>query len=215
VSAVFLDLDGTLTDSREGIIASVAHAMRCVGVALPQDDPLNWVIGPPLIDSFARLGAPDPQIALDHYRDRYTDQGLFENRVYDGVLAALEAMRDAGHHLYLATAKPHAYATRITAHFGLAAFMSDEFGPEMDGTRNNKADLLAHALAKTGIDPARAVMVGDRHHDFDAARAVNMPSIAVMWGYGSADELAQADHSCAAPGDLQEVVARVLGHSIL
>ncbi|MBD3679167.1 MAG: HAD hydrolase-like protein [Rhodobacteraceae bacterium] len=210
-TTVFLDLDGTLTDSKPGIIGSVRHAMEMVGEPVPHPDAIDWVIGPPLLDSFRKLGVPDPDLALSHYRDRYTTTGLLENRVYDGVPEVLVALREAGHGLCVATAKPHAYARRITAHFDLARHFDHEFGPELDGTRGHKADLLAHALEVTGVDPARSVMIGDRHHDIDAARAVGMAAIGVRWGYGDAAELAHADAHCDTPAEIPSAVARLLG----
>ncbi|MDU8929482.1 HAD hydrolase-like protein [Alisedimentitalea sp. MJ-SS2] len=208
---VFLDLDGTLTDSRPGIIRSFLHALEVLGIEAPDPGELDWVIGPALVDSFARLGVEDVQVALRHYRARYTDVGLFENELYAGVEAALAALRDAGHLLYLATAKPHAYATRITEHFGLSRFMTHEFGPELDGTRNDKSELLAHALEVTGAEAGQSVMVGDRHHDMDAARSVGMTAVAVRWGYGRPEEWSGAAAICDLMSDLPDVVARVLG----
>lgn len=208
MAAVFLDLDGTLTDPKPGITAAVRHALVSLGLPAPDPDELTWTIGPPLIESFERLGVPDPQEALALYRAHYTAGGLFDAAPFPGVLASLAAMRDEGHRLYIATAKPHAYARRVTAHFGIAAYMNDEFGPELDGTHNDKADLLAHALRVTKERPDTAVMVGDRRHDIDAARANGMAAIAVEWGYGTSDEHADADLVLARP---DELAAGVLG----
>ncbi|MDF0602327.1 HAD hydrolase-like protein [Psychromarinibacter sp. C21-152] len=202
--AVFLDLDGTLTDPKPGITGAAAHALETLGLPVPDD--LTWIIGPPLIDSFRRLGAPDPEKALGLYREVYAAGRMFENAVYPGIPQALAAMRAAGARLYLATAKPHVYATRITAHFGLDAYLDEQFGPELDGTRNDKAELLAWALARTGAEPGTCVMVGDRRQDFVAAAANGMRSVGVTWGYGSAEELALADRLCDAPADLPAAV---------
>lgn len=206
---VFLDLDGTLTDAGPGIIASVVHALDALGIAAPAPESLGWIIGPPLIDTFARLGTPDPAEALQLYRARYTSVGLFENSVYPGIPAALTAL-GARYHLCLATAKPHAYATRITAHFELTPHFSREFGPELDGTRNDKGELLAYALDQLGLTAADCVMVGDRHHDIDAARAVGMASIGVGWGYGAPGELDAANAFCDSPASLVATVRTVL-----
>ena len=111
------------------------------------------------------------------------------------------------HVLCLATAKPHVFARRVVAHFGLARQLAHVFGPEMDGTRNDKADLLAHAMAETGAMPDASVMIGDRHHDIDAARANNVASVAVTWGYGKPGEWSDADRVCRAVQDLPAVVA--------
>jgi phosphoglycolate phosphatase len=210
MKTVFLDLDGTLTDSAPGIITSVIHALDALGLDAPAPQELGWVIGPALLDSFTRLGVPDPQAALQLYRARYTTVGLFENTVYPGIPAAMSTL--AGHYrLCLATAKPHAYATRITAHFDLARLLAHEFGPELDGTRNDKGELLAYALDRLGLDAGDCVMVGDRHHDIDAARTVGMAAVAVTWGYGAPGEHAGADRICTTPGGLAEAVTAVLG----
>ena len=182
MTAIFLDLDGTLVDSRPGILASLGHAFASIGRHDLVETDLTWMIGPPFVESFARIGLDDPDPALAAYRTHYKAEGMFDARVYDGIPDTLDSLRAAGYRLYLATAKPHDYARLITAHFGLAPKMIAEFGPELDGTNNWKGDLLRHALAVTGEDPARAVMVGDRHHDHAAAAEVGMASIAVSWG---------------------------------
>ena len=188
MTAVFLDLDGTLVDSRRGIIAALAYAFRKADRHDLAESDLTWMLGPPLVDSFTKLGLSSPETAIEDYRAYYIPKGMYDAKVYDGIPAALAQLREGGARLYLATAKPHAYARKVTAHFGLAAQMEAEFGPEMDGTRNWKGDLLRHALELTGEDPANSVMVGDRHHDMAAAEDVGMVSIAVSWGYGQTEE---------------------------
>lgn len=200
---VFIDLDGTLTDPAEGILGAVRNALIAVGVTPPDD--LDWVIGPSLLDSFTQLGAPDPKAALALYRAEYGAGGLFRARVYDGVLPALARLAGLSP-LYLATAKPHIFARQITSHFGLDAFFAHQFGPELDGTHGDKADLLAHACKLLSLDPSRAIMVGDRGVDMSAARANGMAFIGVSWGYGRAGELDGADTVCHAPGDLPQAI---------
>lgn len=207
MTAVFLDLDGTLMDSRPGILASLGHAFRTIDRADLAETDLTWMIGPPFVDSFAKIGLADPQPAIEAYRSHYQAEGMFDARIYDGIPAILDELLLAGCRLYLATAKPHAYARKITAHFGLAPRMKAEFGPELDGTRNWKGDLLAHALEITGEDPARSVMVGDRHHDMAAAAEVGMASIAVTWGYGTPDEWEGAAAVIDRPAALSDAVA--------
>jgi len=210
MSAVFLDLDGTLVDSKPGIISSLVTAFTEVGRADLAAGDLTWMIGPPFAESFGTLGLADPQAAIDAYRRVYDDgHGLFDATVYDGVLPMLAALRTAGHRLYLATAKPHVAATKVTRHFGLAPLMEAEFGPELDGTRNWKGDLLAHALELTGEDPDRSVMVGDRHHDVAAAAEVGMPSVAVRWGYGMPHEWQGAAAEIDTPEDLLDTLRRL------
>ena len=207
---IFWDLDGTLADPKPGITGSVIKALNDLGLPAPSADDLEWVIGPALLWSFERLGAPDPEAALDAYRRHYTGGGMYDCSVYDGIPRVLEDLA-AQHEMSIATAKPHTYARKITAHFGLSQHMIHEFGPELDGTRNDKAELLAHALSVTGVDPARGVMIGDRHYDLKAARANNMAFIAVGWGYGGQDDLSDADAHVKTPDELPGVIGSLIG----
>ena len=207
MTAVFLDLDGTLVDSRPGIVAALAHAFNSVGRGDLADSDLSWMLGPPLVDSFTKLGFDDPDVLLQAYRSHYIPIGMFEAEVYPGVAEVLDQLNEVGCRLYLATAKPHAYARKVTAHFGLAPKLSQEFGPELDGTNNWKGDLLRMALAETGEDPARSVMVGDRHHDMAAAVDVGMSAIAVTWGYGQPDEWETANAQIDTPDALPQAIA--------
>jgi len=204
---VFLDLDGTLTDPKPGITGAVIHTLTVLGMDAPGADDLEWVIGPALLDSFTKLGAPDPQRALAIYREHYTEIGLFNANVYPGVHAALDQIAGAGHRMFLMTAKPHVYATRITAHFGLDSHLERQFGPELDGTFNDKAELLGFALEQTGIDPKDSFMIGDRSHDRNAARANAVRFIAADWGYGSMAEHEGAIAVCKSPADLPGLIA--------
>lgn len=211
MSAVFLDLDGTLVDSRPGILASLRHAFQTIGRQDLLDADLTWMIGPPFVDSFRKVGLADPSEAIDAYRSHYTVTGLYDAEVYADIQKMLRDLRADARRLYLATAKPHAYATKVTSHFGLSEYLVREFGPELDGTNNWKGDLLRHALAETGEEAARSVMIGDRHHDIAAAAEVGMPSIAVTWGYGAADEWAGASARVNSPSGIRAALKQILG----
>jgi phosphoglycolate phosphatase len=206
---VFLDLDGTLTDPSLGSSRCIAYPLKQLGLPVLTREELNWTIGPSLLDSFARMGVDDPDQAQTIYRERYGDVGLFENEIYAGIPEMLKGLRSSGATLYLATAKSHVYARRITAHFGLSGYFDDEFGPELDGTRNDKGELLKYSLEKTGHLARDSVMVGDRMHDISAAQAVGMRSVAVSWGFGSQDEWAKADAVCRRPSDLADCIGRL------
>lgn len=188
---IFLDLDGTLTDPKVGITQSVIHALTTLGHPAPPADDITWVIGPPLWDSFRTLGVPEAQLddAVAAYRARYTDIGLFEAHVYPGVLDMLASLKDVGHIMHLATSKPHSYARKITAHYGIAPFLTHEFGSELDGSHSNKVDLLAHGLKVSGADPKASFMIGDRKYDAEGANAHGLTMIGALWGYGGAEEL--------------------------
>ncbi|KMW60632.1 Phosphoglycolate phosphatase [Candidatus Rhodobacter oscarellae] len=191
--AVFLDLDGTLIDPKSGITSSIQHALTAIGIDPPHADALEWCIGPPLLDSLAKLGAPDPDLALQHYREVYEAGRITDARVYPRIPDTLKALDAAGHRLFLATAKPHVFARMITAHFGLDLHLEAQYGPETDGARNDKGDLLRHALSQRGIAPENAVMVGDRGSDLTAARAAGMPFVGVTWGFAQPGEMDGAD----------------------
>jgi len=215
MKSFLFDLDGTLTDPREGITRSIAYALERSGIEAPPQDDLVFAIGPPLRASLARLlGTEDREaieIALAHYRERFATVGLFENRPYDGIAEALATIAASGALLVVATSKPHLYARRIVDHFGLGAHFSHVHGCELDGTREDKRDLIAHILSHHGIDAGGAVMIGDRGIDMGAARHHGVTAMGALWGYGSREELQAhgAQHLCASPEDLAAALARV------
>lgn len=182
-----------------------------MGETAAAETDLTWMIGPSFSESFAALGIADVEGAIAEYRTAYLGGAMFDAAPYEGVEDMLSALRAAGHVLYLATAKPHAYAKRITAHFGLSRFLAREYGPELDGTRSHKGDLLAHALAETGERPDAAIMVGDRLHDMAAARQVGMRALAATWGYGTDAEWDGAAARVESPAALATTVARLTG----
>jgi phosphoglycolate phosphatase len=211
LDTVLLDLDGTITDPKPGIIGSFRHALTALGFEAPPVDELLWVIGPPLRQSFPKLGVPANQIeaALEHYRESYAAGAMYDAPVYPGMPETMAAMKSAGLRLILATSKPHTFARPILAHFGLDTLFDAIHGSELDGRNDDKGDLLAHIIATEGVDPARAVMVGDRLFDIRAAKRHAITSIGVLWGYGGKAELTEAgaDHLCASPRDLAATVA--------
>jgi phosphoglycolate phosphatase len=214
---VLFDLDGTLTDSRAGITASIRHALDRLGHPCPDDDALATYIGPPLRGTLSTLlGTTDQTVietALAHYRARYDDVGLFENRVYDGVPEMLEHSARRARALFVATAKPLHAATRIVAHFGLARHFQSVHGAEPGGRFDAKADLLAYLLATGVIRAETSVMVGDRGSDITAAKINGIRSIGARWGYGESRELAGAgaDLLCESPRALAACLSRLAG----
>jgi len=204
MDAIFFDLDGTLTDPKPGITRSIRYALQKLDhPAIPSEDELTWCIGPPLRASFVRLLGAETSAdrAVSLYRERFSDVGLFENAIYDGIDDVLTALGNSGHRLFVATSKPHVFADRIIDHFGLRHHFERVFGSELDGTRVDKGDLLEYALNEAAVDPSRTLMIGDRSHDMVGARNNGMGAIGVLYGYGSKDELigAGASHVCATP----------------
>lgn len=205
---VLFDLDGTLTDPRPGIVASMRFALDQLQVSCPSDDVLGSYIGPPLRGTFATLldtsDAERIEEALRWYRQRFADTGLYENKVYQGVPAMLDTVRRMGCAAYVATSKPAVYAERIVSHFRLGYHFRKVYGAELDGRWDDKAELLAYLLATERVGPSESVMVGDRAADIIAAKANQVRSIGVLWGYGSEAELtdAGADMLCRTPSEL-------------
>ncbi|QHO74565.1 HAD family hydrolase [Bradyrhizobium sp. CCBAU 051011] len=205
MDAIYFDLDGTLTDPKLGITRSIQYALqRLDHPTIPTADDLTWCIGPPLRSSFVRLlgGDHSADRAVALYRERFSDIGLYENGVYDGIDEVLTALRASGHRLFVATSKAHVFAERIIDHFGLRKHFERVFGAEYDGTRADKSHLLEYALKEVGVDPSKNLMIGDRSHDMVGAKNNGMKGIGVLYGYGSRDELlgAGAHHVCATPG---------------
>ncbi|WP_353707347.1 HAD hydrolase-like protein [Cellulosimicrobium sp. ES-005] len=212
---VLLDLDGTLTDSAPGILASVRHAYGVLRLPVPAEAVLRGFVGPPLADSFAAHGVPHDRVAdaVAAYRDVYAAGNLLDNAVYPGISACLTALRGAGLRLAVATSKPEPMARRIVAHFGLDAHLDrgldDVFGATLDGSRSAKADVVAHALAS--LDAARrVVMVGDREHDVLGAGVHGIPCVGVAWGYARPGELTAAGATAVVgtPAELATVLLR-------
>jgi phosphoglycolate phosphatase len=193
---LLFDLDGTLTASGPGILASVRHALAELGEPIPPQDVLDQFIGPPLLDSFVHFCGMGPDrawAAVRAYRDHYGERGMFENSVYDRIPGALDTLRAGGRTLAVATSKAEPYARRILDHFGLTDRFAVVVGSQLDGTRTAKVEVIAEALRRLGQpDPGRAVMVGDRSHDVLGAAALGMPCVGALWGYGTAEELRHA-----------------------
>jgi phosphoglycolate phosphatase len=191
---LLLDLDGTLVDPAAGIIGSCRHAMERMGQPIAAEADLRWIIGPSLRLSFARLleGRGDPEEALRHYREHYVGGGLTDASPYPGVHDVLAARRAGGTRLFLCTAKPAPFARRVVEHFGFAPLLDGVYGPDLDGAREDKGDLIEHLLEREGLAADQVCMVGDREHDVHAARRNGVPTVGVLWGYGSREELAAA-----------------------
>jgi phosphoglycolate phosphatase len=195
MNPIYFDLDGTLTNPKPGITRSIQYALRKLDHDAPSEDELTWCIGPPLLASFKKLLGTDAlaDAAILLYRERFADIGLFENEVYPGIEATLSVLAgQGGRRLFVATSKPGVYAERIIDHFKLRGYFERVFGSELDGTRSDKSELLDYALKAAQVDPAAAIMIGDRSHDMIGARGNGMTAVGVLYGYGSKEELLAA-----------------------
>ncbi len=216
---LLFDLDGTLTDPRPGIVGCLRFALDRLGVSCPSDDVLATYIGPALRGTFATLlntsDAERIQEALRLYRQRFTETGLYENKVYAGVPAMLDTVGHLAGAVYVATSKPRVYAERIVSYFRLGHHFRKVYGAELDGRWDDKAELLANLLATEGVEASASVMVGDRAVDIMAAKANGVRSIGVLWGYGSEVELtdAGADMLCQTPSELAKHLLQAQSNS--
>lgn len=199
---IFFDLDGTLTDSAEGITRCLAYALDSLGGAPPPLPELQQYIGSPLSEIFATLLDTDDRDTLEKaiasYRERFDRVGYAENRVYGGIVELLDELRARGYALYVATAKRQRDATRVVEHFDLMERFAAVFGVAHDPERHDKAMLLERALGECGVEPGRAAMIGDRSADMLAARSAGLRGIGAGWGYGSLEELRESHASAIA-----------------
>jgi phosphoglycolate phosphatase len=210
--SVLFDLDGTLTNPRVAITSSMAHALAEVGAPVPPIEELVWCIGPPLRQNFGRLLGLDRahlvERAAQAYLTRYAIEGVRETIEYPGIDAMLRAIGDAGPRIYLATTKFVDHAEEVLIAFSLRQYFEGVFGARSDGSMGDKRELLKHIIEKTGIDPARAVMIGDREHDIVGAKANGISTIGVTYGFGSREELekAGADAICESPAAILSLI---------
>ena len=189
--AIFFDLDGTLTDSGEGIINCATLALEHFGLPVPSREEMRVFVGPPLDQTFIKFGVPADKTdeAIKVFRSRYTTVGKFENFPYPGIRQLLESLQQQGHRLFVATSKPEILANEVLAHFELDGFFEKICGATMDGSRSEKADVIRYLLAQTG-DMEQIIMVGDTAYDVIGAAEHKIPCIGVAWGYGLVKDMA-------------------------
>ena len=208
---IFFDLDGTLTDPQEGITNCVKYALESFGIHETDYSKLMRFIGPPLIYSFSEYYGFDEEksrAAVTKYRERFSDIGIFENRVYDGIEDVLQKLVDTAHVLVLATSKPKVFADRIMTKYRLRPYFKLICGSELDGTRDNKDEVIEYAIEKLQIPREQIIMVGDRKHDIIGAKKCGIASCGVRYGYAEPNELenAGADYIAEDLTDLLEIL---------
>ena len=207
---IIWDLDGTLTDPADGITRSVQAALRHFGLSASREELLDF-IGPPLADSFAgKFGFSPKQCeeAIRYYREYFSKTGIFENRVYPGIPELLRQIQAAGKQNFLASSKPEVFCRKILDHFSILEPFSQVAGSNLEGKRAEKHAVLQYLLEQSGIDPAKAVMIGDRKFDVLGAAEFSIPCIGGLWGHGSREELEKAGAAAAvsAPEELSRLL---------
>ncbi len=200
--AILFDLDGTLTDSGEGIMKCAQLALEHFGIQVPDFQALRVFVGPPLHETFVKFGVPADRAleAIEVYRSRYLVKGKFENFPYPGIPDMLKSLKEKGYRLYVATSKPETTSIEILEHFGLAQYFDRICGASMDRSRNSKADVIAYLLQLCGR-AEKVIMVGDTAFDVIGAKAHGIPTIGVSWGYGEI-------------GDMEAAGAAAIAHSV-
>ena len=191
--AIFFDLDGTITDSGEGIINCAALALEHFGLPVPSREEMRVFVGPPLDQTFIKYGVPADKTdeAIKVFRSRYTTVGKFENFPYPGIRETLQQLKQQGHRLFVATSKPEETAVDILHKFELAEFFEEICGASFDHSRVHKADVITYLLGMTG-DVGQTLMVGDTAFDVIGAAAHGISTVGVSWGYGTVEEMEKA-----------------------
>lgn len=219
---ILFDLDGTLSDPGIGITNSVMHALEHWNIRVKERSELYRFIGPPLLSSFEKFygfSKEESREALKIYREYFSVKGLFENDMYEGIEELLKELKARGKRVILATSKPELYARQILEHFGIDGYFDFIGGASMDEVRVAKADVIRYALESVGLLKAgeallpedvrmKTVMIGDRFHDVEGAKANGLQTIGVLYGYGSREELeeAGAEHIAAEAADILTIV---------
>lgn len=202
---ILFDLDGTLTDPKEGITKAVAYALDSYGIHVEDLDTLRSFIGPPLRDSFVKyydFSEEEAEKAVAKFREYFRPYGIYENKMFEGVDNMLETFVDCGKQVILATSKPETFAKVILEYFDLTKYFTFIAGGDFEGLRDRKADVIAYALAEAGVqNKSEAVMVGDREHDIFGAKENGIDSIGVLFGYGD-----RAEHEAAGADYIVESV---------
>ena len=190
---ILFDLDGTLTDSGEGIINSAVYALETMGYPVPPREEMGIFVGPPLWETFEKFGVPKERTdeAVRIFRSRYIPIGKFENIPYTGIREMLETLNADGYRLFVATSKPEVTAVEVMEHFDLAKYFTRICGADLDRARNNKDQVIAYLLEQNPEQRPR-LMVGDTAYDVTGAAAHGISTIGVAWGYGDVSEMRQA-----------------------
>lgn len=192
IDNILFDLDGTLTDPKEGIVNSIKFALDKLGIREENINELDTFIGPPLRESFAERYNLTNELAdkaMLYYREYFSVMGLYENKIYDGVAQLLDLLYSHNYKLFVATSKPTVYSVKILRHFKIDNYFYEIVGSNPDNTRTDKTEILSYIIANFNLQASHSVMIGDRKHDVIGAKNNLMKTIGVTYGYGSLEEL--------------------------
>lgn len=207
IKNILFDLDGTITNSYEGIVNAVKFSLDKINFKYDESKLISF-IGPPLKDSYMNLGFSEQESKerIDDFRDYYFRKGMKEMYLYDGIVETIHKLHDKGYKIYLATSKVESSAKQILSDNNLLKYFSYAAGATMDQSRVEKEDVIAYLIDKTGIKPEESIMVGDRLHDIEGARLNNIKAIAAEYGFGNEDEYKNAVFVANKPADVYEYV---------
>ncbi len=209
---LLFDLDGTITESAEGIINSVYYALTKAGMKVEDKNELYKFIGPPFhvsLSEYFNFNEEQVQETMGYYRERFSTIGIYENKLYDGIDTLLKELHENGKTIVLATSKPEIFAKRILDYFNITQYFTFVAGSNLDYTRAKKAEVIEYAMQSAGItDKDETIMIGDRLHDIEGAKAHGIKCIGVSYGYGSHEELEKygADFVADTMDDIRRIV---------
>jgi len=215
ISNIFFDLDGTLTDSKEGILKCFQYSLDELGLPYPAEIEVNDFIGPPLRVTFRKLLCSDDEILIERavaiFRERFSNVGLFENKVYPGIPEVLSTLHGNSFKLYVVTSKVKTYADRIVDHFQLVQWFNEIFGAELEGRFDSKTELINFILNHLKLAADETVMIGDRKDDIAAGKANRIKTIGVTYGYGSSQEIIDSapDYICNSPSEILATIMSI------
>ena len=208
---ILFDLDGTLTDPYLGITNAVKYSLRKFGIEENNENTLRALIGPPLETSFMEFYQFDinkTKTAIGYYREYFSEKGIYENKLYPGIEDVLAKIKDRNKTIILATSKPAIFASKILKYFNIDKYFYDMTGSNLDGTLGEKDEIIKYIMEKHDLKPETTIMIGDRKYDISGAHKNNIHSIAVMYGYGSKEELEQSNptYFCENVPDILEII---------
>ena len=192
IDNILFDLDGTLTDPKEGIVNSILFALNKLGIHENNIDELDNFIGPPLRDSFLKRYNLNDELAdkaMLYYREYFSVKGIYENKIYPGVNKLLESLSSRNYQLFVATSKPTVYSEEILKYFKIDDYFKAVIGSYLDNTRTDKTEIISYLISNYELNAGHSVMVGDRKHDILGGKNNSLKTIGVTYGYGSMEEL--------------------------